>query len=268
MDRAGIIATMTLIVLSSLSNLLTEPIKPGRLQENTNGQLSTTFNMATLKLIASKNADNSKGTGFIIKKNNNYYLITAKHLSYPLSVQQDYTTPTFSDSYSQVSILSPKDFSEIQKESLVNLQTKSLLYKLFNIKGNRALDIAALKINNPSNELKQYSMPFSILETGMKYKYDESLLTEGYPTRTKTSHSIICSFAPKEVQEMLEGDSTYYFIISTEEDLKGISGGPIFSVHDGSKNKLIGIFVGQNRIHKTLGYGIHSFYISEIINSF
>lgn len=224
--------------------------------------------MTVFKLIAKKNEDSSNGTGFIINKENNYYLVTAKHVFYPLSLQADYTMPTFNDSYIEVSILSPTDFSEIQREPLIINETKSLLYKLFKINENKALDIAVLKINNPSNELKKYSMPFSILEVNMDFKYDESLLTGGYPTRTKTFHSIKCSFAPKELQEMLDKDSDYYFIISTEEDLKGISGGPIFGLHNGSINKIIGVFVGQNRIHKTLGYGIYSIYITKIIDSF
>lgn len=233
-----------------------------------NGQENETLTMSAFKLIASNNSDTSKGTGFIIVKDNNYYLITAKHLFYPLSVQKDYTMPIFVNSYSEVTILSPKNFSQIQKESLVDYQTKSLLYKTFNIKENQALDIAVLKINDPSAELKEYSIPFTNLDTNMKFKYDEMLRTDGYPTRTKIFHSIKCSFAPKNVQEMLGKDSHYFFIIFTEENLKGISGGPIFNLSNNSINKLIGIFVGQNNIQQTLGYGIYSFYISAIINSY
>jgi hypothetical protein len=265
MGRAGIIK---IIALCFLSNLCSEPTKSGSLQENRNGQLKPALNRTSFKLIASKDEVSLRGTGFVIQKKNNYYLITAKHLFFPASVQKDYTAPTFSGSNFEVSILSPKDFSEIQKEPLVNAEAKSLLYRTFDLEENRALDIAVLKINKPSNELKEHSMPFSILETGMKYTYKEPLLTEGYPTRTKIFHSTLCSFAPKELQEMLDKDGTYYFIISTEEDLEGISGGPIFTLNNASKNKLIGIFVGQNRKVKNLGYGVHAFYISEIISSF
>jgi hypothetical protein len=221
--------------------------------------------IAVLKILAFGNSDTSKGSGFVVKKGNVYYLVTAKHVFCPSAVQKDYTMPTYQNSCRQISIINAYD-SVIAELQLTDERKKALIYRTFNINETQALDVAVLKLKKPAKELKKYSMPFSVLASTDEINYSDTLKTEGYPTRTRKLYSIVSSFATKEYQESLEKDAKYFFIINTEVDLKGMSGGPIFKLSKNSIDKLVGVFVGQNRIAPTYGYGVYSPYIISIIN--
>ncbi|MBC7587006.1 MAG: trypsin-like peptidase domain-containing protein [Chitinophagaceae bacterium] len=223
--------------------------------------------MIPFKIVSTNDTDTSRGTGFVIKKENKFYLVTAKHVFYPSSTQNGYTLPDYHNSLSVVTILKHDNLLPLQKELLVDHKTETFLYNVFVLKNNQALDIAVLKINSPTNEIKQNAIPFSYLEDTIAINYDDSLRTEGYPTRNSNFYSANCSFAKKNYQDILDKDSQYYFILNSEEDLNGLSGGPIFNISDNITKSITGIFVGQNRTYKKLGYAIFSFYIKRIIET-
>src|SRR5438034_11343212 len=83
-------------------------------------QQTNIFAGMPVKLLATKGPDSSKGTGFIIRKNNHYYLVTAKHVFYPSSVQKDYTLPDYDSSLQYCSILDYKTGMPVQTINLIN----------------------------------------------------------------------------------------------------------------------------------------------------
>ena len=221
--------------------------------------------MNIYKVTAEKGSDSYRGTGFIINRKGILYLVTAKHLVLPLSTQKDYTLPTFENSLEEIKILNTTNFEVIHQESLLDYELKEIKFKFFNRDSDKALDIAVIKLNNPNKLLISESIPFNQLAKKKSIKYEKSLKIYGHPSKNDGLHIATANYIAKDYQEMLGNDKKYFFILEGEMNLKGMSGGPIFTFDKSGKNKIIGIFVGQNNKLKTLGYGIYSSYIRKII---
>lgn len=222
--------------------------------------------MTTFQLLAIKEPSQQNfawGSGFVISADEAYYLVTAKHVFYPPSTQADYTIPTFANSAEQVLIMDQNE-APLHKESLVNFADQTLLYRTHNIQGIKALDVAVLKLTDAPDEIKNVVVSYSaLIENSDLVQAD--VIIEGYPTKNAGYHSVAGKVLSREYQEMLDDDANYFFIMETESDLKGMSGSPVFN---SSKTQIVGVFVGQNRKHPSLGYVVYASYIREIISSF
>jgi hypothetical protein len=220
-----------------------------------------------VKIIATKLSDSSKGTGFIVHKDNAYYLVTAKHIFFTMSVQRDYTMPEYENSLQNCAVLDPNG-NVIQELALTNEKQKTILYKTFDTDKKHALDIAVLPINKPVTFLKTNAISFKSLSQSLIPYYSRQVSVRGFPSRTKTFSDFQSVVAPKDTQDLLDKDGKYFFIIETETDLKGISGAPVFLPLEKNGRVLAGIFVGENHNHGELGYAIFAFYIAEIIRNY
>ncbi len=240
-------------------------LSPG-FQSNSQQTKSATY--MPVKILATKGPDSSKGTGFIVCKNLVYYLVTAKHVFYPTSVQKDYTMPVYDSSLQYCAILDYKTGKPVQILALTNERQEKILYKTFQTDKTHALDIAVIQVKEPDTYLKARAIPFASLNILLAPYYDESVSIKGFPSRTKTYSEFHAVVQPKTIQDLLDKDGNYFYIIKTESDLKGISGAPVFYTPDMKAPSIVGIFVGQNHESGELGYAIYAYYIAEIIRNY
>lgn len=218
----------------------------------------------TVQLLATKEPAEENfawGTGFVILFHEDYYLVTAKHVFFPLSRQADYTLPTFEDSLERVRVFGKAD-ELLHEQLLVNLENQSMLYRSFCPQDDKALDIAVIKLEGISPELRAFALDFAMLATSLEPKGD--VVIEGYATKRENLSSVGGSVSSRERQEMLDDGAKYFFIIETEWDLTGMSGSPVLN---STKTEIAGVFVGQNRKIKGLGYVVHATYVRRIINN-
>lgn len=234
----------------------------------TMGQSNKPIDIHSFKILAINKNDTAKGTGFIINKDDNYFLITAKHVFFPSSTLKDYSMPNFEGSFKTVKILNQTDFSEIHNELIIDEKNKKLHYKTFNLDTMKSLDLAVLKLFNPDECIKQTAIPFSDLNNDCNISYKSNLKLEGFPSRKENHYSSVSHYYPKNIQILLDSASLYYFIIDIEEKMNGVSGGPIVEMNGEESLKIAGIFVGQNSLLPKFGYGIFAYYIRKTIEKF
>jgi hypothetical protein len=182
-----------------------------------------------------------------------------------MSVQKDYTLPTFDSSLTQLYVYGEHSANSTYSARLTGEENRSILYSSFFIDSAHALDIAVLKVTKPSSAIRESSINFSLLNKSIRINYSQTLQIAGYPGIRSNESSFSCAFLPEKYQKALGQDSSYFFIINTpRNNLKGMSGAPIFCITKNGSPDVVGIFVGQNRVNG-LGYGLFSYYIRQII---
>jgi hypothetical protein len=209
----------------------------------------------------------TSATGFIVRKNHQYFLVTAKHSFIDNSTLAGYTLPSYDHSCTEVTVLN-ENHDTIAKQLLVESTSRTLLYRVYYIDSAKAIDVAALLLIDPPDQLKTNAVAYSDLLLSTKIDYAKTLRIEGFPSRTNTLYSINGNFRPQAEQSLLDMDGTYYYFFDAEVDLKGMSGGPIFLMDGKKKIGICGVMVGENRTYKTFGYGVFSFYVRKLIDSF
>jgi hypothetical protein len=221
------------------------------------------------KININKGSISHRGSAFIINKNGIFFLVTAKHCFYPSSSQQGYTIPTYDESLTEVLIMNPSNTQPIHTQNLVDSESQNILYKIHRTHDDKVLDIAILKLKNPNEEVKNLSIKYSQIKESKKINRNKKLMITGYPSKNENSvFAFNTTYSNEELQALLENDSEYFFLMDVEIDLKGISGCPIFQINQNEELSIVGIFVGQNRKIKNLGYGIFSCFIKEVIDSY
>jgi hypothetical protein len=209
------------------------------------------------------------GTAIFIKNKSDFYAATAKHCFIDNSTQLEKTIPTLSNTCDEIAFMTGLDTSGkvnlLHRERLHDRE--QLLFDTYYINENQAIDIAALKLSNPNDAVKGISIDSDYLDNSGIINYNSNLQISGFPSYSEDiEDTIITSFAPEYVQEMLDGDKEYYFIMPSNIDLStkslaGFSGAAILNT---DSQKLIGFVAGENK-KANLIYGIYAKYMTECL---
>lgn len=209
------------------------------------------------------------GTAIFIKNISDFYAATAKHCFINNSTQFEKTIPTLSNACDEMSFMTGLDTSG--KVNLLHRERlhdgERLLFNTYYINENQAIDIAALKLSNPSDDVKGMSIDSDYLDNSGVINYDSNLQISGFPSYSEDiEDTIITNFAPEHIQEMLDGDKEHYFIMLSNTDLSakslaGFSGAPIL---DTDSQKIIGFVAGENKKVNMI-YGIYAKYMTECL---
>lgn len=212
------------------------------------------------------------GTGLFVKHKSDYYIVTAKHCFINGSTQVEYTVPTIENTNDEAAFFTTKD--SLGNIKLLHSQKLhdglQILFKVYSISDTQAIDVATLKLTNPSDEVKRLSINSDYFDNSSKISDLDHLIITGFPSYFEnTEDSIYTSFAPNEIQELLDHNSKYYFLMPSNKDLRkislaGFSGAAILNK---DKQKIIGFVAGENK-KVSMIYGIYAKYMYECLKNF
>lgn len=223
--------------------------------------------------VKKKNGEYFKsGTALFVMHKGEYYAVTAKHCFMDSSTQAKKTIPTIINTLEEACFFSELDaFGKVKllhREALHNGHHP--LFKIYTISDLQAIDVAALKLINPSDEVKGLSIDSDCFDNSGNINYLDDLVITGFPSYFENKvDSLITGFVSKEIQEMLDDDHKYYFMMPTYTELRvksmsGFSGSAILAKN---RNKIVGFVAGENKATNLL-YGIYAKYMTECLNSF
>jgi hypothetical protein len=210
------------------------------------------------------------GTALFIRHKSDYFAVTAKHCLLHGSTQVEKTLPTLENTHEEIQFLSAINFAG--KVNLLHRQKLhndgQLLFKVFNTDESHAIDVAAIKLINPSINVKEISISSDLIDDSANIRYQASLSITGFPSYYEDlEDNIITNYESKEVQDLLESDNKYYFLMPSKKELKitsigGFSGSAILDLDEG---KIIGFVVGENKQTNHI-YGIYAKYMVDCMN--
>lgn len=219
------------------------------------------------------NGDYSKsGTALFIKHKGKYYAVTAKHCFMNGSSQAGKTVPTIKNTNEKAIFFSGLD--SLGKVKILHREKlhdgKNIFFKVYKISDLQAIDVAALKLTEPSEKVKSLAISSNYLDNSCNIYYKDKLVITGFPAyQENMEDSVKTGFASKEIQEMLDDDQKYYFMMTSSRDLsvKSMSGFSGSAILDKDKHKIIGFVAGENK-KLSLIYGIYAKYMFDCLNSF
>lgn len=211
------------------------------------------------------------GTALFIKHKEDYYAVTAKHCFINGSTQVGKTLPTIENTNEEAGFTNLNIFGEVtllHKEKLHNGRVP--LFNVFYTDEGQAtaIDVAALKLTNPSNDVRSISIDSNCLDNSGAIFYHHNLAITGFPSYAEDKEdNIITNFESKEIQEILGKEHNYYFLMPSNKNLRvtsiaGFSGSAILDLNT---KKIIGFVVGENKETNHI-YGIYAKYMSELLN--
>ena len=261
---------LTITFLISSSNLMFGQQPRDNSASNMHNKiLSTLSGLVTNIVIKEKDGNYVKsGTALFVKHGFEYYAVTAKHCFINGSTQAGKTLPKLENTNVEAGFMT--GLNTLGKVTLLHRENlhdgKKPLFNVYYIGVDQAIDVAALKLTNPSNEVKRLSIDSHFFDLTGNIQYQDKLAIAGFPSyKDDTEDNIITTFAPKEIQEMLEQEHKYYFLMLANKDLSAISiaGFSGAAILDVDTQKIVGFVAGENKKANFI-YGIYAKYMFEL----
>ena len=227
------------------------------------------FNQHSFKLLTfdiSKSYYPLGGTGFVIKKDDNYYLISALHLFSKDTLYKDAwrMIPTLALSKKDLVIQKyNKPWVMIHNEELLqyNQSDVNIKYHWILIDSTKALDLGVLKLRSPEKDITDFAIPFDQLDADTEVTNVDGLVS-GFPGRSDSTFV----FETHLNSSTSTPDKIYFFEISCPPNLEGMSGSPVYTSVKSDQPKIKGVFVGQTTYrNKYYGTVLFAKYVRDLI---
>jgi hypothetical protein len=178
---------------------------PVLLSAQTTGSLEDyTFRLLSYRY---KDSAHAYGSGFIIRSNGHYYLITVRHNFADSTGKMDFIIPTYDLSFDRVVLSKDKKETPIHIEAIRNHKTRKINYKYFKIDSTHALDVAVLKLTNPAKEILKFAISVESLDLSLQNEGSAAEVV-GYPTSLSNCHKFQTTLHSQSLEEKNE-----YFIL-------------------------------------------------------
>lgn len=234
-----------------------------------NAQSKFDFNHHSFKLLTfdiSKSYYPLGGTGFVIKKDENYYLISALHLFAKDTLYKDVwrMIPTLALSKKDLVIQKyNKPWVMIHNEELIQYTRSDVAFKYhwILIDSTKALDLGVIKLKSPEKDITDFAIPFEQLDADTEVTNADGVVS-GFPGRSDSTFV----FKTDLNSSSSKPDKVYFFEITCPPNLEGMSGSPVYTSVKSDLPVIKGVFVGQTSYrNKFYGTVLYAKYVRDLI---
>jgi hypothetical protein len=229
------------------------------------GQNAFDFNRYSHKLGSGITA----GTGFIINKDGSYYLVSALHVLIKDTLSDDFLVqvPSYEQCRQSLRIYKYGNQASNSINDLVHLKALSnrdIYFSYIKLSESVALDLAVIKIKDPSEYIKNFSLDFNDIDTSIRIKRNQILKTVGFPYSQSIPYILDSKKTSKKHMRKFEKRYSFYF--PAKDSLEGMSGSPVYDVSSKKRPLVKGmLFLSGKRNNKYYGFVIYAKYLAELI---